>query len=139
MFTKPDKSKPKTQIDSLVGLGTKIVGDVSFTGGLRVDGEVIGNVKLTSEESSTLVLSETGRIEGEVRVGHLVVNGTIIGPIFSTHSLELQSEARIKGDVEYKILEIHPGAVVEGRFLPQDTSVKLVELKLKTSAKPEQL
>ena len=137
MFNKQDKSNPKSQIDSLVGLGTKVSGDVSFTGGLRVDGEIIGNVRPTSDESSTLILSETGRIEGEVRVGHLVVNGTIVGPIFSTESLELQSKAKIKGDVEYKMLEIHPGAVVEGRFLPQDTSVKLVELKLKTSTKPQ--
>lgn len=135
MFNLQDKPKAKSNIDSLVGLGTKITGDVNFTGGLRIDGEVIGNIRPADDESSTLILSETGRIEGEVRVGHLVVNGTIMGPIFTTQTLELQSKAKVKGDVEYQVLEIQPGAVVEGRFLPKDNSVKLVELKLSTNEK----
>lgn len=135
MFNLQDKQKVKNHIDTLIGAGTKIVGDISFTGGLRVDGEVVGNIRPSDEESSTLILSESGKIEGEVRVGHLVVNGSITGPIFAAQSLELQSKAKIKGDVEYLVLEIQPGAVVEGRFLPKDNSVKLVELKLTSKEK----
>jgi len=79
MFRK-QPSKPQNRIDSLIGVGTKIEGNINFTGGLRVDGEVVGNVTAVSDEPSTLVLSEKARIEGEISVSHLVVNGEITGP-----------------------------------------------------------
>jgi len=81
MFRK-QPSKPQNRIDSLIGAGTKIEGNINFAGGLRVDGEVIGNVTAVSDEPSTLVLSEQARIEGEIKVSHLVVNGEITGPVY---------------------------------------------------------
>src|SRR5258706_15160269 len=113
MFRK-QPSKPQNRIDSLIGVGTKIEGNVNFTGGLRVDGEVVGNVTAGSDEPSTLVLSGKARIEGEISVSHLVVNGEMTGPVDLAEVLELQSPSRVKGDVHYKRLEMHPGAVVEG-------------------------
>ena len=91
--------KSKSTIDSLIGLTTSIVGDVHFKGGLRIDGHVKGNVIADSAENSMLVISEQARIEGEVRVAHLVVNGEIRGPVYSSELLELQPKARITGDV----------------------------------------
>lgn len=104
------------QIDSLIGKGTRVEGNIHFSGGLRVDGEIVGQV--TAEPgASTLVLSEHGRIEGEVRVAHLVVNGSISGPVRVSEFLEMQPKARINGDVEYASIEIQQGAVIEGRLL----------------------
>jgi cytoskeletal protein CcmA (bactofilin family) len=131
MFT---KNAPKTpnRIDSLVGAGTKVEGNVDFTGGLRVDGEVRGNVSAIGDQASTLVISEHARIEGEIRVSHLVVNGTVIGPLHSTGFLELQTKARVTGDVEYNTIEMQLGAVVQGRLIHQGAQ-KAVELKLATT------
>ena len=81
--------------------------------------------------SSTLVLSEHSRVEGEIRVAHLVTNGTVVGPVSVVESLEIQSKARIIGDVEYTMIEMHQGAVVEGRMLHADGHS--VELKLAAS------
>ena len=67
-------SKPNNRIDSLIGAGTTIEGNVTFTGGLRIDGEVRGCVSASGEQTGTLVVSEHARIEGEVNVSHLVVN-----------------------------------------------------------------
>jgi cytoskeletal protein CcmA (bactofilin family) len=126
-------SKPNGRIDSLIGAGTVIEGNVTFTGGLRIDGEVRGNVCATGEQASTLVVSEHARIEGEVSVSHLVVNGTVIGPVRSSEFLELQPRARMTGDVEYNTIEMHLGAIVQGRLVHQGTAaVKAVELKLAT-------
>ena len=80
MFRK-QASKPQSRIDSLIGVGTKIEGNVTFSGGVRVDGEIIGNVTASIDQSSTLVLSEHARIDGEIRVSHLVVNGVVNGPV----------------------------------------------------------
>jgi cytoskeletal protein CcmA (bactofilin family) len=125
--------KPQNRIDSLIGAGTTISGDISFVGGLRIDGEVKGNVHAADDQPGTLVLSEHARIEGEIHVSHLVVNGTVLGPVRATEFLELQPHARVTGDVEYNNIEMHLGAVVQGRLIHQSTQGKAVELKLASS------
>ena len=125
--------KPQNRIDSLIGVGTSIEGDRSFSGGLRIDGEVKGNVRAAGDQPSTLVVSEHARIEGEVSVSHVVINGTVIGPVRSGEFIELQPKARVTGDVEYSSIEMHLGAVVQGRLVHQGPPAKAVELKLATS------
>lgn len=129
-------SKPQSRIDSLIGAETRIEGNLSFSGGLRVDGEVIGNVIAKLGKPSTLVLSEHGRISGEINATHLMVNGKVEGPVRATEYLELQSKARVVGDVQYKTLEIQLGAVVEGRLihLTDAVSDKVVTFKLSSTA-----
>jgi len=64
-----------------------------------------------------LVISEQARVEGEIRAGHIVINGAIIGPVHSTELIELQPNAKISGDVFYAALEMHQGAIVDGRLV----------------------
>jgi cytoskeletal protein CcmA (bactofilin family) len=132
MFGK-QPSKPQNRIDSLIGVGTRIEGNVNFAGGLRVDGEIVGNVTAVSDQPSTLVVSEQARIEGEIRVSHLVVNGEICGPVYAAEFLELQSRSRVKGDVHYSTLEMHLGAIVDGHLVHRSSEAKTVELKLAAS------
>ena len=122
--------KSKATIDSLIGLTASIVGDVHFKGGLRIDGHIKGNVIADLAEGSMLVISEQARIEGEVRVAHLVVNGEIRGPVYSSELLELQPKARITGDVYYKALEMHGGAIVSGKLTHDLIGEPLLKLAL---------
>ncbi len=132
MFGKKTDGKPQGRIDSLIGAGTRVEGGICFSGGLRVDGEVVGSVEAAEgASSSTLVVSEHARIEGAVSVAHLVINGTVVGPVGVTGTLEMQSKAKIVGDVSYAIIEMHQGAVIEGRLLHREE--KGVELKLAAS------
>ncbi len=133
MFGKKNNSKPQGRIDSLIGAGTSLVGDVTFSGGLRVDGEVRGDVRSADGQPATLVLSEHARIEGEISVSHVVINGTVIGPVHSSDFLELQPRAKVTGDVEYATIEMHLGAIVQGRLVHQGSPAKAVELKLAAS------
>ena len=125
-------SKPQNRIDSLIGAETRIDGDLNFVGGLRVDGEVNGNVIAAPGKPSTLVLSEHGRINGEINVTHVVVNGVVDGPVHATEYLELQGKAKVTGDIHYKTLEIQLGAIVEGRLmhLADAVSDKVLAFKL---------
>lgn len=132
-FKKSHSRKPQSKIDSLIGAGTRIEGNVVFSGGLRVDGEIRGNVSAEKGGDSTLVISEQARIEGQIDVAHVVINGTVVGPVSATDSLELQPSARVTGDVEYHQLEMQQGAVVQGRLIHQ-TGTRAVELKLASSA-----
>jgi cytoskeletal protein CcmA (bactofilin family) len=131
MFSKKH-SKPQTQIDSLIGAGTTIEGNLNFSGGLRIDGQVNGNVVAAQGKPSTLVLSEHARVSGEVNVTHLVTNGTINGPVFASEYMELQSKAKVNGDVHYTTLEIQVGAIVEGRLIHSSTAAqdKVVAFKV---------
>lgn len=131
MFSKKH-SKPQNRIDSLIGAGTRIDGNLGFSGGLRVDGEVNGSIVAAPGKPSTLVLSEHGRVNGEINVTHLVVNGVVEGPVRAAEYLELQSKAKVIGDVHYKTLEIQLGAIVEGRLVHWTDAVsdKVVAFKL---------
>jgi cytoskeletal protein CcmA (bactofilin family) len=129
--------KTKNTIDSLIGVSTKIEGNIYFKGGLRIDGHVVGNVIAETGETSMLVISEQAKVEGEVRAAHLVVNGEIVGPVYSAELLELQPKARITGDVNYKALEMHGGALVSGKLTHDQVSgdqvLKLAAPKLAAS------
>jgi cytoskeletal protein CcmA (bactofilin family) len=122
--------KTKNTIDSLIGMSTRIEGNVHFKGGLRIDGHVKGNVIADSDDASMLVISEHAKVEGEVRVAYLVVNGEIMGPVYSSELLELQPKARITGDVNYKALEMHGGAVVTGKLTHDQSDEPVLKLAL---------
>ena len=132
MFGSKPGSSPKNSIDSLIGAGTHVDGNIVFTGGLRIDGEVRGSISCESGLEGTLVISEKASVEGAITVGHVVVNGTVIGPVFAGESLELLPAARVTGDVEYHQIEMQQGAVIQGRLIHQ-VSAKAVELKLASS------
>jgi cytoskeletal protein CcmA (bactofilin family) len=125
------KSNTPSPIDSLIGTGTMIEGDISFTGGLRIDGHVKGNVKATGNKPGTLVISELAKVEGDIDVAHVVINGTVAGPVRGSEYVELLPKARVTGNVSYKSIEIHVGAIVMGQlaFESPQKNDKVVELK----------
>lgn len=114
MFTK----KKQPPIKSLIAQGSKIEGNFIFTDGLRVDGEVKGDIRANDDKTSILVISETAVVNGAVHADHVIINGTIHGPVFAAELLELQPKARIEGDVHYKALEMHQGATIAGQMRP---------------------
>lgn len=125
MFSK--RTSSQKEIASLIGTGSTIVGDITFSGGLRIDGTVRGAVRcVDGEKAGMLVISELGAVEGEVRAAHLVVAGRINGPVHATELVELQPKARVAGDVHYRALEMHNGAIVDGMlvYAPGEVTAK---------------
>jgi cytoskeletal protein CcmA (bactofilin family) len=107
------------RIDTLVGQGTEINGDLVFSGGLHVDGTVNGNVMAEEGSTALLILSEFGRIEGEVNVPNMVLNGEIVGDVYGSTRVELAPKSRIKGSVYYNLIEMAIGAEVNGGLVHQ--------------------
>ena len=105
-------------IRTLIGEGTVIEGQLRFTDGLRIDGEVQGDVTAAGGQPSILVISEKARVIGKVKAGHVIINGTVMGPVYSDELLELQPKASIVGDVRYESLEMHQGATINGELSP---------------------
>ncbi|MAW33920.1 MAG: cell shape determination protein CcmA [Proteobacteria bacterium] len=129
MFKKKEK-KSQNHIESLIGASTLVEGDLSFVGGVRIDGKVKGSVITSDEESGKLVLSKKAHIEGQIRVSHAVIDGTVDGPVYGSSFVELLPNAKVIGDVYYKTIEIHLGAVIEGRLVhqPGESEKKVVPL-----------
>ena len=105
-----------TRLSSLIAAGVEIAGDVVITDGLRIDGQVEGNVVCKQDAHGLLVLSEKGCIVGGARVYDAVINGTIRGDLEVEHFLELQSNARVTGNIRYRQLQMECGATVDGRL-----------------------
>lgn len=110
--------KKQPPIKSLIAHGTEIHGDLRFADGMRVDGSVHGQLLGHAEAPTLLVISESAQVVGEVRAGHVIINGQVDGPVFASELLELQPKARITGDVTYRALEMHQGATIAGQLLP---------------------
>ncbi len=114
MFNK----KKQPLIKSVIAEGSEITGNIRFTDGMHVDGVIIGNIRAADEAASILVISEIASITGEVIADHIIINGSVKGPIYARKMLELQPKARIEGDVEYAALEMHQGALITGQLRP---------------------
>src|SRR3954471_6946700 len=110
--------KAQPPIKSLIAQGSRVEGNLKFTEGLRIDGEVIGDVRARTEEPSMLVISEAAVVQGEIHADHVIVNGTVRGPLHARELLELQPKAQISGDVTYRALEMHQGAIITGQLQP---------------------
>jgi cytoskeletal protein CcmA (bactofilin family) len=119
----PSSSIEVTKLSSLIADNVEIVGDIHFSGGLRVDGRIRGSVRSAEGEKSLLVVSQTGYVEGDVEVHDAVVNGSLSGDLHVDHFLELQPKARVRGNIRYRQLKIECGAAVEGQLSPVERDV----------------
>jgi cytoskeletal protein CcmA (bactofilin family) len=135
---KTPSEKPCNTIDTLIGVKTDLKGDVIFTGGLRIDGKVRGNITAKGDGNSTLVLSENAFVAGNVTVPHIITNGSIKGHVRASERIELQPKAEVTGDVYYKVIEMALGAVINGNLVREavETSreTKGTVTRLKTAA-----
>lgn len=119
-----------SKIDTLIGHGVEVAGDVKFTGGLHLEGAVIGNVMTAdNSEGTVLVVSEGGRVEGNVHVAYAIINGEVNGNVHASVKLELSNKARISGDVEYDLLTMESGAEINGKMLHNQKLNKISEQK----------
>ena len=110
--------KKQPPIKSLIAQGTCIEGNLKFTDGLRIDGEVVGDIRAVEGGASILVISETASVTGCIFAEHIVINGRVMGPVHASELLELQPKASIAGDVSYTALEMHQGAIISGQLRP---------------------
>ena len=126
MFNK----RKQPPIRSLIAHGSQITGDVKFADGLRIDGAIVGNVRANEEQPSILVISETASVTGAIHADHIIISGSVKGPVHAAVMLELQPKARIEGDVFYRALEMHRGAVISGQLRPAAPAEAKPTLKL---------
>ena len=116
MFNRSEKNTAR--IDTLIGRSARIQGDVEFSGGLHIDGQVAGNVRVVPGGTASVSVSEHGVIEGSVEAPHVVLNGTVNGDIVASERVVLGAKARVRGSVSYGVIEMALGAEITGRLIP---------------------
>jgi cytoskeletal protein CcmA (bactofilin family) len=114
MFTRDPR---QARIDTLIGKAAKVHGDIDFSGGLHLDGRIIGAVRSDESRECTLWVSESGYIEGAVQVPNVVLNGTIHGDIHAIERVVLGATAKVEGNLYYGIIEMTLGAQIIGKLV----------------------
>ena len=114
---KADEAGDDMQIETMIGEKTKIKGDLKFTGGLHIDGEVDGSVEASNSDGATVHLSESSLVKGQLKAPIVIVNGRIEGDIHANERVELHEKARVSGNIHYKSIEMRLGAEVNGQLV----------------------
>lgn len=137
---RPPKHEPKppNAVDTLVGEHAEVLGDVHFAGGLHLDGCVKGNVIADADDSAMLSVGESARIEGDVRVPHVVLNGSVDGNVHTCERIALSAHARVNGNVSYNLIEMASGALVNGHLIYEGDSEEAVTASSSDEATPEE-
>ena len=123
-------------IITVIGADTTVSGNVKFTSGMHVDGLVKGNVTGVPDTNSSLVVSTSGRVEGDVKVDNLILDGIIIGDVFACNRVELASGAQVTGNLHYQLLEMAMGAQVNGQLIHTDDMSEKCAARGKTDQEP---
>ena len=121
---------------TLIAAHTGVVGDIKFSDQLYVSGKVSGNVVAESEKA-VLVISEEGVVAGEVRVPNVVINGRVEGNVYAGHKVELAAQAKVQGNLYYKLIEMQLGALVDGQLVHEEADPSATVHKLNVDANGE--
>ncbi len=116
MFKKKEPA-PGAPIDTLVSASTRIQGDIAFSGGLHLDGQVTGSVKADPATASRLVVSRSAVVEGSVVAGVVEVEGVVRGDIEAPVRVVLGPAARVEGNLHYGTIEMAAGARINGKLV----------------------
>jgi len=111
----------KTESDkgvTLIAKNAKLEGEITFDNELYVYGRINGNVRAGGDKA-TLVIGEQGRVEGDVRVPVVVINGEFEGTVFAS-KVVLAEKARVSCNLCYKRIEMRIGACMDGQLAQQD-------------------
>jgi len=128
------------KIATVIGMGTQVEGDVTFSGGLHVDGIVTGCVRGEQDELSALTLSGQGTTEGDIDVPHIILNGTVIGDVYASRRVELAPKAKVTGTVYYNLLEMAMGAEVNGQLIhTKETEPQMLAYKGDSQTQNEEI
>jgi cytoskeletal protein CcmA (bactofilin family) len=102
--------KGSRKLETIVGDGTRVAGQVSVKGTIRIDGIVEGDV-----HADWVVVGETGKILGNTLTRGMVVGGSVEGNIEAKETVELMGKASMTGEIHAPKLAIAEGAVFDGR------------------------
>ena len=117
MFGTNDSNNPNSSgSTTLIAEGTRLTGDIEFSGNLEIEGAVVGNIT-SSDENAKIRILNSGSVTGDIEVANIVINGNTRGDLYASQLIKLAAKAVVQGSVNYKLIEIEKGAEVVGSFV----------------------
>jgi len=113
------KDKNPGHYDTLISNKSEFIGDLHFSGGLHIDGKIKGNIIASDDSAAVVRISESGLVEGEIKAPNIIINGQVVGNLYSQQHIELAKKAVVNGDVHYTMMEMVMGAQVNGNLIHQ--------------------
>ena len=107
-FTSDDIS-----INTLIGPGSFVSGDIKINGFIRIDGDIKGKI----ESSSNIIIGERAKIQGNITASSIVVGGIVLGDITATKGIKLLSTSVVIGDIITKSIQIEDDAIFNGHCI----------------------
>ena len=117
MSDQPTSKNTSDIVQCLIGRGIEFKGELSFSGGLHIDGRVIGSIKNTEASSGRITLSREGIVDGDVTTCDAEINGVINGDIHASGCVVLHPHSHVSGNVYYERIEIRRGACINGKLI----------------------
>ncbi|MBT6592903.1 polymer-forming cytoskeletal protein [Porticoccaceae bacterium] len=117
MFGTNNSNNPNSSgSTTLIAEGTRLTGDIAFSGNLEIEGAVVGNIT-SSDENAKIRILNSGSVTGDIEVANIVINGNTRGDLYASQLIKLAAKAVVQGNVNYKLIEIEKGAEVVGSFV----------------------
>jgi len=117
MFGTNNSNNPNSSgSTTLIAEGTRLTGDIAFSGNLEIEGAVVGNIT-SSDENAKIRILNSGSVTGDIEVANIVINGNTRGDLYASQLIKLAAKAVVQGSVNYKLIEIEKGAEVVGSFV----------------------
>ncbi|CAB3774245.1 bactofilin family protein [Paraburkholderia humisilvae] len=120
---KKTQSLGSSKIMTLLAGDVHFMGDLEFSDGIRLDGKLTGHAVSKPGSHSLFVVSEKGVVHGDIHGYDVIINGTVLGNVSAEHSVELQANAQVTGNIEYRQLQMDYGARVDGTLTRTDAPV----------------
>ena len=107
---KGTETTERKEVNAFMGPETSFEGKLNYTGAVRLDGRFKGEIR----SDDTLIVGETGRVEGEIHAGIAIIQGEVTGNIFGKERVELHHPGRITGNITAPVVIMDEGALFEG-------------------------
>jgi cytoskeletal protein CcmA (bactofilin family) len=104
--------------------GTEFHGDLKFRGSFRLDGYFKGHI----ESESMLIIGEGGKVEADIIVHNVLINGEFRGTIKAAEKVEIHGRGRVFGTIQTPKLIIEEGAYLEANCLTTDAEPSPADL-----------
>jgi len=119
------KKREEGKLETIIGPETHFQGTIRSKGIIRIDGKLEGGII----EAHSIIVGESGQIQGDINAKIIIVGGKITGNITAEHNLEIQSKAQVFGDLHTSLLTIGEGAVFEGHCVMSSEQNKIIDME----------
>ena len=122
---------PNSSVSAFIGVDVTLEGKMKFRGTVNIEGRFKGEISA----EGTLIIGDKAILEAEIHVSSIAITGQVKGNIKADKKIEIHAPGKVWGDIQAPVIEIHPGAVLQGKCLTQAVQSPEREKLVVTDAK----